>query len=116
MVSLNVTPRSHSAVQNRKAVTAYFISPHLPHFGFAQQYRLESHIDNGILDGSFIEECATIVFRPANTLIDYWPDVGPPSLTLAQHDASTGSMCRVCWARVRPCCSGCRCRQSCRET
>ena len=45
-----------------------------------------------------------LLFRfPANTtLTQCWSNVGPPSATLAQHQTSTGSKPRVCWAAFSP--------------
>ena len=36
----------------------------------------------------------------APTLTPCWPDVGPTSATLAQHQTKIGSLPRVCWGNV----------------
>ena len=41
--------------------------------------------------------------HPANTTsTKCWSSAGPPSATLAQHQTSTGSTLRVCWAAFNP--------------
>ena len=40
---------------------------------------------------------------PANTtLTQCWSNAGPPCATLAQHETSTGSTPRICWAAFNP--------------
>ena len=41
--------------------------------------------------------CETVVNSPSKH-VDQWSNAGPPSVTLAQHQTSTGSTPRVGWA------------------
>ena len=51
------------------------------------------------------EHTALLLFRTTipskpDTSTQCWPNVCPPSMTLAQHWPNVGSMCRVCWDAI----------------